>query len=113
MNLGLELHEGALVGATPMNHLAKNDTLEPVTLSFDSKETKEKVLKAAEKKNRKGVGTFPTLGKLKYYFSDVRTRQRSAVNRSEASPPVDSVPEVAKLRQQALLNKRMTNASSQ
>ena len=56
------------------------------------------------------MGSFPTLGKLKYYFSDVKTHQRSAGNRLDLSPipPVDSDPEVAKLRHQALLDQRMT-----
>ena len=48
MDLGVELHKESLVCATPMNHCAENNTLEPITLSFDSKETKEKVLKAAD-----------------------------------------------------------------
>ena len=69
MDLGVELHEGSLVG-----------------------------------------GSFPTLGKLKNYFTDLKTRHRSSGNRPDSSPipPVDSDPEVAKLRHQALLDQRMT-----
>ena len=110
MDLGIELHQVSLDDATPVSQRAVNNTLELITLSFDSKETKDKALKAAEKKGKKGVGSFPTLGKLKYYFTETKERSRSSGNTLDSSPdpPVESNPEVAKLCRQAQLDQNLT-----
>ena len=78
MGLDVELHQGSLIGATPMGSLAANNTLEPIILSFDTHETRNKVLKAAAKKEIKGAGSFPKSGREKYYFTEPKTCQRSS-----------------------------------
>ena len=59
MNLEIDLCQGTLIGATPMGQQAKIMSREPIILSFDSQETRNRVLKAAAEKGRKGAGIFP------------------------------------------------------
>ena len=85
-DLGVELHKGALIGATPKLQVAENNALEPITIYLDSRETKEKILKAVEKKCKKGASSIPTLSKSKYYFTHIRPRIRSATNKHTPPP---------------------------
>ena len=71
-NLGIDLRNGALIGATPLGQWTRNMTRMPIILSFDSPETRKEVLKAANKKNQKGPGAFPIWGVEKLYFTEVQ-----------------------------------------
>ena len=87
---------------------AKENTREPIILSFDSPETRDKVLQAAAKKGLRGSGSFPvsSQGKEKLYFSEPRQRQRSS-GKKKTPPPEDSDPEIAVTRKKILLDERL------
>ena len=86
-NLGLNLQNGALIGANPLGQWAKNMTRMPIILSFDSPETRKEVLKAGNKKNQKGPGAFPIFGEEKLYFTEMK-KPRPKTNRSNTEEQV-------------------------
>ena len=101
-NLGLDLQIGALVGATPLGEWTRNMTRMPIILTFDSRITRNAVLKAAIKKDLKGPGAFPIFDEEKLYFSEVKKRRPKA-NRSNAEEKVTtSDTETAEMRENLL-----------
>ena len=88
-NLGLNLQNGALMGATPLGSSASNSVPMPIILSFDSVKTKKEVLKAAKSTNQRQPNPISTFGEDKPYFTDriirPRTRQSSAPKKDSES----------------------------
>ena len=110
MNLGIELRQGSLIGATPMDLQADNTTGEPIILSLDSQETRDRILKAAADKGLKGAGSFPISGQEKLHFSEPRVRQRTSGKKNK-DVTEESNPELANTRQKILLDLRMRRQS--
>ena len=67
VRLGINLHRGALVNATPLSQVACNQTRMVIVLTFDSEETRNRVLKAARDLDR----AFPIDGQEKLYFTEI------------------------------------------
>ena len=69
MELGVELSEGDIIGATPRGKQARGKSHMPIIISYNLPETRNKVLRAANAKGRQGPPG--TLGDMAPFFTEV------------------------------------------